>query len=116
MSEDQKLTSFGFDSQELKEEVKSDFKINDTPIFKFEDKKGYNIEVMTNLKIEQAETKFGIKYYIPILINKEAYYWQASAKSLREILAGVEEGAKEFTVMLNTADKAYSIIPKIEVK
>lgn len=118
MSEEQKTLTektFSFDSEELKEEVKNEFLINGTPLFKFEDKKGYSVKVLNDLEIVQRDTKFGIKYYIPIEINKEVFYWQASAKTLREILNGLETTVN-FNVMLNSAEKTYNIIPVTDVK
>lgn len=106
------LKTFSFNDKTLKEEVKTqDFKINDTPLFKFEDKKGYIVKVLNELEIPTAETKFGIKYYIPIEIKKETYYWQSSANTLKQILDGVEDGVFKFNVMLNQSEKKYSIIP-----
>jgi hypothetical protein len=114
---DQKLTSFGFKDEKLKEEVsKSNFEIDGVPKFTFEDKKSYVVNVDTSKEIKSMETQFGLKYYIPIEVKGESFYWQASAKSLREVLDGVEEGATQFNVRGNFAEKTYSIIPMIDAK
>lgn len=116
-NKDQELTSYSFKDEKLKEAVhKSAFEINGVPKFTFEDKKSYIVNVDTSKEIKTMETQFGLKYYIPIEIKGESYFWQASAKTLREVLDGVGEGATQFNVRGNFAEKTYSIIPLIDAK
>lgn len=111
----QELSKFSFNDESLKEEVKAPaFTINDTPLYKFEDKKSVIIKVLTELEILSRETKYGLKYYIPMEVKGETYYWQSSAGTLKSILDGTEDGVEKFNIMLNSVEKKYSIIPMEE--
>ena len=110
------LNKHKFGSNELKEQTKkAAFEIEGRTLFKFEDKKPYVVEVQTDLDILSRETKFGLKYYVPIIVKKEEFYWQCSSATL-DTLMDNSELTNKFNVMLNTAEKKYSIVPLVDAE
>lgn len=116
MAEEQTLEKFKFGSKELKEKTeKPAFIIEGRELFKFEDKKPYSVIVETEEEVLSRETKFGLKYYVAIIVKKEKYYWQCSGATL-DTLMDNSELTNKFNVMLDTANKTYSIVPLVDAE
>jgi hypothetical protein len=116
MAEEKETTmeKYTFGSDELKAKTKAPvFEVEGRILVKFEDKKPFVVEVQTNYDIFSRETKYGLKYYVPVIVKKQEFYWQCSSNTL-DTLQDNAEHTNKFNVMLNVADKIYSIVPLIE--
>lgn len=116
MTEEQPLEKFKFGSKELKEKTERPaFIIEGRELFKFEDKKPYVVEVETEEEVLSRETKFGLKYYVAIKVKGAQYFWQCSSMTL-DTLMDSSELTNKFNVMLNSAEKKYSIVPLVDAE
>lgn len=101
-----------FYSSELEEIVqRKDFEVQGIPVFKFEDKTNYRVEIQTAMKILSRDTgAYGIKFYVPVKIDSSLYYWQCSKGTLIKINECLEE-SHIAQVRGDFSKKDYSIIP-----
>jgi hypothetical protein len=108
------LKKFTFDSENLKELLKAkEFLVEGLPLIKFEDKKPYMVEVMTDSEILSRNTEYGLKFYVKVKVKEKMYYWQMSRVTLKKIEEHIKD-INKFNIMLDSANKTYSVVPLAE--
>jgi len=108
--ENEEIKEFTFNSEEIKNEVKTNFTFDDLDLIKFEDKKPVKLKILTDEKVKSKLTKFGYKFYVKIEHKGIPKVWQTSRKTLKSIMDACQDG-DEITAMRDSENKRFLIMP-----